>query len=69
MKNIYDENLVNKEGNHANDESQKLPNISNHESPKLTPEKNRSEKDSQDKKDKSYRYIIIVKQFLMCIFL
>ena len=53
MKNVYDENLVNKEGNHANDESPKLPNISNRESPKLTPEKNRSEKDSQDKKDKS----------------
>ena len=52
MKNIYDENLVNKEGNHANDESQKLPNISNHESPKVSPEKNRSEKDSKDKNDK-----------------
>ena len=52
MKNIYDENIVNKEGNHANDESPKLPNISNHESSKISPEKNRSEKYSKDKNDK-----------------
>ena len=52
MKNILEEDIINKE-NHLNDDNSKLPNITNQENPNISPQKIPSEKDSQDKKDKS----------------
>ena len=54
MKNKLDKNLINKENNHLNNENQKLPNINNSEFfPNISRQKLFSEKDSQDKKEKS----------------
>ena len=54
MKNKLDENLINKENSHLNNENQKLPNINNSEYfPNISRQKLFSEKDSQDKKERS----------------
>ena len=52
MKNITEEEIINKE-DHLNDDNSKLPNITNQENPNISQQKISSEKDSQDKKDKS----------------
>ena len=52
MKNVTEEEIINKE-DHLNDDNSKLPNITNQENPNISQQKISSEKDSQDKKDKS----------------